>query len=91
MEQLGPGMWLSLEGLAEEFYTEPKLYRRQVIAIFRQIPCNDCSRDAFNYLTRHDIVEPVEWICKFHNHVNKKIGKKIIPCRKCTQDRKSVV
>ena len=82
MEKLGPGMWLSLHGLAEEFHNDSKMYKRLVISIFRKIPCNQCSRDAFNYLTRNDITNPMEWICKFHNHVNEKIGKPAIRCQK---------
>jgi len=87
MDRLGPGMWLSCQALAEEFNDQPKVYKRLLIAIFRKIPCNVCSRDAFNYLTRHEIVIPVEWICDFHNYVNQKTGKPIVPCKRFTSAR----
>lgn len=80
MEKVGPGMWLSLEGLAEEYFRHPKKYTRAVTAIFRKIPCPRCAHDALNYLEKNPIKNPIVWICEFHNHVNRKTGK---VCQKC--------
>lgn len=93
IKKLGPGMWVALHALAEEYFSEPKPYEKSVKAIFRKIPCARCSHDAFDYLSKYPIQNPIEWICKFHNHVNRKIGK---PCRRCpdfplhTSDKKIV-
>ena len=60
-------------------------FSRFMNMIIRKLPCGDCQREAYGYLrekppnfeTRKDVMT---YLCEFHNEVNQKLHKDIVPC-----------
>ena len=60
-------------------------FSRFMNMIIRKLPCGDCQREAYGYLrekppnfeTRKDVMT---YLCEFHNEVNQKLHKDLVPC-----------
>ncbi len=62
-------------------YEDQESMRLLIYHMFKRLPCNDCSRDASDYLIKHPLdvsstQTVVDYLVTFHNHLNTKDGKK---------------
>lgn len=92
---VGPGTWFSLHVLSWNCQTEDqnKHFCLQIRQVINDFPCGDCRKDAQKYLedippetyltytapfTKRNI-GMFAYVVDFHNYVNKKLGKTLIP------------
>lgn len=85
-EIVGPGQWFVMHLLGAEVKSEADLtnYKRTIEIILNGIKCNECHSDAIKYYKNKPIddyrgVGIFYWSVDFHNYVNMKLGKPIVP------------
>jgi len=89
-EELGRATWTLLHATAAQFPERPtrrqqRDARQMINALSRTYPCAECSKH-FREIIRHDppVVSSAHdfqmWMCRFHNTVNKSIGKPAFNC-----------
>ena len=89
----GPMLWYSLHNGAANYPPDKRNISNQIKihmknwinALPLMIPCADCANHAVEYISRSDLDKAVvdreslfKYFVDFHNHVNKKLGKRII-------------
>lgn len=86
-QYVGPGYWTSwhLKSLHCKTFKEKSELSRNIMLDIKFFPCAKCKNDATSYIKKHNILQAIrsedemsmfKWVFNFHNHVNKKIGKK---------------
>mmetsp|Transcript_23037 Transcript_23037/g.63985 ORF Transcript_23037/g.63985 Transcript_23037/m.63985 type:complete len:229 (+) Transcript_23037:244-930(+) len=89
-EELGRATWTLLHTTAAQFPDRPtrrqqKDARELVRVLSRTYPCAECSKH-FQEIIKYDPPETRSgaefqmWMCRFHNTVNKSIGKPVFNC-----------
>lgn len=96
--KLGRAGWTLLHTTAAYFPEKPseddkKHYFNFFAAIPYVYPCKHCAHDFEKYLNKSPPeIESREklcvWVCKMHNKVNQKLGKKVFPCRMNDLDKR---
>lgn len=86
---VGPGYWTAwhLKSLHCKTFKEKSELSRQIMLDIKFFPCEKCRTDATRYVKENKINPAIrsndemsmfKWLHKFHNYVNKKIGKKVL-------------
>ncbi|KAK7873801.1 hypothetical protein R5R35_005786 [Gryllus longicercus] len=91
-DQLGNHTWHFLHTMAayypEKPSTEQKAEMKQFFSIFSNFyPCNYCAEDLKNQLKESppktdSQKELSQWLCRVHNNINRRLGKKEFDCSK---------
>jgi len=80
-DKLGQSTWYLLHEIvkhADESYDPAlKLLLRTLGVLY---PCPHCRKHINEYLDTHIVKVSEEWMCEFHNSVNERLNKTIIPC-----------
>ncbi len=89
----GPAMWCTMHNIAlgspEKFNGTTLNYGDLFQRLFMAIPCSSCSKHALDYLAKQPInlsgrEQLTEWVFRFHNEVNLRLGKKELEVKPAT-------
>jgi len=80
----GTGIWIAKHLDAAEADTPVKsdLFCKQIRHICSNLPCPSCINDAMSYIAANPPEKSTDvfvWMHGFHNHVNQKLGKPLMP------------
>jgi hypothetical protein len=88
--ELGRSSWTLLHSIASKYPENPNRKQRDDISKFLKLfadlfPCSYCSRHMILYMQRHPPLlnsknQFQQWLCYFHNAVNKKLKKRMFDC-----------
>jgi len=92
MEIIGPGIWyvMHTEGARSNSNRKSEVFRSHTKEIVKTLYCTKCRRSARTYYETHpikkfEIIDGIPsdfiWTWKFHNFVNKKLNKRIMPLK----------
>lgn len=83
IEKIGPGIWYLIH--KESLVCEPKKYIDFIYRLYKNFPCKACKQHFERYLQENPPEEYLTlqyglfiWSWKFHNLVNKRLGKPVI-------------
>jgi hypothetical protein len=82
----GPGYWaaMHIESANAATYEEKVQVANTIVKMISTFPCKKCREHGISYAAQHPLIHAVndcdkmsvfKWVWKFHNNVNKKIGK----------------
>lgn len=89
-KHVGPGYWANWHTNSLHTNTREKKAElaRNIVTSVDNFPCRDpCRKDAVAYIKKNPLLEAVnnrdemslfKWVVDFHNHVNTKIGKRVL-------------
>mgnify|MGYP003628185089 CR=1 FL=1 len=85
---IGPGYWAAwhIKSMKADTREKKAETARSISIDVLNFPCNDCNKDAREYVKTHSLLDPINdsdplslfnWTVDFHNFVNQKLKKKI--------------
>ena len=85
----GPGYWavMHIDSFNAKTYESKIVTANMIARLVTKFPCLQCRRHATEYTSHnplihavndHDALSLFRWVWKFHNTVNKRIGKPVI-------------
>lgn len=84
-EKFGPGTWFTMHTFAK-MCDRQKKERQHFISflnnVIRKLPCKVCRKHSNLYINEHPLKDDEEvfmWTWKFHNNVNERLGKRVVP------------
>lgn len=88
-EMLGQGTWRLLHSIVNNIerteYNEV-LFKNFIESLKHLYPCSECRHHLQNMSLQTIEMTPL-WLCKFHNTVNERLGKKIYNCTTITSGK----
>ncbi|XP_043285180.1 FAD-linked sulfhydryl oxidase ALR [Venturia canescens] len=89
-DELGSKTWAFLHTMAAYYPEKPSIQQRTDMKTFFQVfskfyPCNTCAKDLQEQLKKTPPLtdsqdQLSQWLCRMHNEVNKKLGKRSFDC-----------
>jgi len=80
-ETLGRSTWYLLHEIPKhadpEYEPAFDLMLRTLAVLY---PCPECRAHIQEYLDSHRVQMTEKWMCEFHNDVNKRLNKTLVPC-----------
>lgn len=98
MEKLGQSTWNLLHSVAADLKPNNENNVHSLLKSLSYLyPCESCSIHMQKYLKEYPLQKKFSkqdlsaWLCKFHNHVNSKLGKKSFSCNFSTLKQKYTI
>jgi len=80
-ESLGRSTWTLLHDIVDNVdYKRNDAFVSLMGSLGEIYPCEDCRAHIVEYLQSNPVDMTHEWLCEFHNSVNRRLDKKVIPC-----------
>ena len=80
-ESLGRSTWKLLHDIVDTVdYERNNAFVSLMGSLSEIYPCEDCRAHIVDYLRSTPADMTHEWLCDFHNDVNRRLDKKVIPC-----------